>query len=88
MKVEFRDSFAKDLKSVKDKGLLKCVKDAIESVEKANSLSEIQNLKKLKGGGNFYRLRVGDFRIGISFKNDVVIFVRFIDRKDIYKHFP
>ena len=88
MNVEFKDSFAKDLKSVKDKGLLQCVKGVIESVDKANSLSEIQNLKKLKGSGNFYRLRVGDFRIGISFKNDIVIFVRFLYRKDIYKRFP
>ena len=88
MKVEFKDSFAKDLKRVKDNAFLKYVKDVIESVEKAHSLSEIQNLKKLKGGGNFYRLRAGDFRIGISFKNDAVIFVRILDRKDIYKHFP
>ena len=88
MKAEFKDSFAKDLKSVKDKGLLKSVKDVIESVEKANSLSEIQNLKKLASGNNFYRLRVGNFRIGILLKNDTVIFVRFLNRKDIYKYFP
>jgi mRNA-degrading endonuclease YafQ of YafQ-DinJ toxin-antitoxin module len=49
MKVEFKDSFAKDLRSVKEKGLLNSVKDIIESVEKADSLSEIQNLKKLSG---------------------------------------
>jgi mRNA interferase RelE/StbE len=88
VKVEFKDSFAKDLKSLKDKGLLKSVKDAIESVEKAGSLSEIQNLKKLKGGGNFYRFRIGDFHIGIAYKNNIVFFVRFMDRKDIYKYFP
>lgn len=88
MKVEFKDSFAKDLRSLKDKGLLKCVKDVVESVEKADSLSEIQNLKKLKGGSNFYRLRVGDFRISIAFQNDIVFFVRFLNRKDMYKYFP
>lgn len=88
MKVEFKESFARDIKGLKDKGLLKSVKDIIESVEKANSLPEIQNLKKLKGSGNFYRLRVGDFRVGIAFKNDIVYFVRFMDRKDIYKYFP
>lgn len=87
MKTEFKDSFAKDLKSVKDKGLLKRVKELIESIEQANSLSDIPNLKKLKGGGNFYRLRIGDYRIGISFAN-VVVFVRFLDRKDVYKYFP
>lgn len=88
MKVEFKNSFAKDLKDIKDKGLLKRVKDFIEAVEKADSLVGTPNLKKLKGGGNYFRLRVGDYRVGISLENDTVIFVRFQDRKDIYKYFP
>jgi mRNA interferase RelE/StbE len=88
VKVEFKESFAKDIKRINDKGLTKCIKEIIESIEKANSLSDIKNLKKLKDSGNFYRLRVGDFRIGISFKNNTVILVRFLDRKDIYKLFP
>ena len=88
MKVEFRESFAKDLKAIKEKVLLKRVKDLIEAVEKADSLVDTPNLKKLKGGGNYFRLRVGDYRVGISLENDTVIFVRFLNRKDIYKYFP
>ena len=88
MKVDFRDSFAKDLKGVKEKGLLKRVREVIETVEKAGSLGELPNLKKLKGGGNFFRIKVGDYRIGIALENDIVIFVRFLNRKDIYRYFP
>jgi mRNA interferase RelE/StbE len=88
VKVDFRDSFAKDLKGVKEKGLLSRVREVIEAVEKANSLAELPNLKKLKGGGNYFRVRVGDYRIGIALENDTIIFVRFLNRKDIYKHFP
>ncbi len=88
MKVEFRQSFAKDLKSVTDKGLLKRVKDVIEAVEKADSFTDISNLKKLKGGGNYFRLRVGDYRVGVSLENETVLFVRFLNRRDIYKYFP
>lgn len=88
MKVEFKESFAKDLKGVKDKGLLKRVKELIEAVEKVDSLIDMPNLKKLKGGGNYFRLRVGDYRVGISLENETVIFVRFLNRKDIYKYFP
>ena len=88
MKVEFKESFAKDLKGVKDKGLLKRVKELVEAVEAAASLVDTPNLKKLKGGGNYFRLRVGDYRVGISLENDTVIFVRFLNRKDIYKYFP
>ena len=88
MKVEFRESFAKDLKGVKDKNLLKRAKETIEAIEKADSLVEMSNLKKLKGSGNYFRLRIGDYRIGIALENDTVIFVRFLNRKDIYKYFP
>jgi mRNA interferase RelE/StbE len=88
LKVDFRDSFAKDLKGVREKGLLKRVREIIEAVEKADSLGELPNLKKLKGGGNYFRLRVGDYRVGIALENDTIIFVRFLNRKNIYKYFP
>jgi mRNA interferase RelE/StbE len=88
VRVEFRDSFAKDLKGVKEKGLLQRVKEVIEAIEKANSLAELSNLKKLKGGGNYFRVRIGDYRVGIALEGDTLIFVRFLNRKDIYKYFP
>jgi mRNA interferase RelE/StbE len=88
VKVEFKESFAKDLKGVKEKALLHRVKEIIEFIEKANSLAEISNLKKLKGGGNYFRVRVGDYRVGIALENDTIIFVRILNRKDIYKYFP
>jgi mRNA interferase RelE/StbE len=88
VKVGFRQSFAKDLEGVKDKSLLRRVQAAIEAVEKAESLGRITGLKKLKGGGNYYRLRIGDFRIGMAVEGDKIIFVRFINRKDVYRYFP
>jgi hypothetical protein len=53
VKVYFRDSFAKDLKGVKDTSLLKRVKGVIEAIELADSLAALPNLKKLKGDKNF-----------------------------------
>jgi mRNA interferase RelE/StbE len=88
MKVEFRDSFVKDLKGIKDKVVLKKLKEIIESLEKVHSLLDIPNLKKLKGQENYFRLRTGDYRLGLVLKNDAIILVRFLNRKDIYKYFP
>jgi mRNA interferase RelE/StbE len=88
VKLEFRESFAKDLKGVKDKSLLNRIKESIEAIEKANSLVGMSNVKQLKGGGNYFRLRIGDYRLGIALENDSVVFVRFLNRKDIYKYFP
>ena len=40
------------------------------------------------GGIIRYRLKLGDYRIGLALENDIVVFVRFLDRKDIHKYFP
>jgi mRNA interferase RelE/StbE len=88
VKVEFKESFAKDLKAVKDGGLLKRVGETIEAVEKADSLAGLPNLKKLKGGGNYFRLRLGDYRLGLALNDDTVTFIRLLNRKDIYRYFP
>jgi len=67
---------------------LKRVREIIEEVERAKSPSEISNLKKLKGRGDYYRIRVGEYRVGIALAGETFVFVRFLNRKDIYKYFP
>lgn len=66
MKTEFRSSFQKDLANIKNKEILQKVKVVIETVEAAQTLTEIANLKKLKVKGHFYRIRIGDYRIGVK----------------------
>ncbi|MEM7795094.1 MAG: type II toxin-antitoxin system RelE/ParE family toxin [Cyanobacteria bacterium P01_C01_bin.118] len=88
MKTEFRKSFAKDLKKIKDKSLLTKLKSAIEAVEAADTLSSISNLKKLKAEGDYYRIRVGDYRIGLMLNAGSFIFIRCLHRREIYRYFP
>jgi mRNA interferase RelE/StbE len=86
--VRFKESFVKDLRNIKDKGLLARARELIELVEQAQHLGQVANLKKLRGGGNYYRIRVGDYRIGLTVEDAAVTFVRFLHRKDIYRYFP
>ena len=88
MKVDFKKSFTKDLKKIKEKGLLQLLKAAIQEIEQAPSLQIVSNLKQLKGGGGYFRVRIGDHRIGLKLDGDTVIFVRFLHRKEIYRYFP
>ena len=88
MNVQFRASFSKDLRSIKNKNLLGRIRETIEYIEKAKKLSDIANLKKLKGGSIYYRIRVGEYRIGLTIEDDTVVFVRFLNRKEIYRYFP
>ena len=88
MKVDFKKSFLKDLKKLKNKPLQNSIYNCIVQVESAASISEIKNIKKLAGFEVHYRIRVGDYRIGLKLENDIVNFVVFEHRKDIYKTFP
>ena len=88
MNVQFRDSFSKDLRNIKNKDLLDRIREAIEHIENTQNPHDITNLKKLKGGSNYYRIRVGEFRIGLTIENDTVAFVRCLNRKEIYRYFP
>ena len=88
MTSEFRASFARDLRMIRDADLLARIQAAIEAVEQAGRIQDIPNLIKIQGGGSFYRLRVGDYRLGLSVVNNIVAFVRCLNRSEIYKNFP
>jgi len=88
LKVEFNESFLKDLKAVKDKSVLAKVKATIENAEQSESLDSITHLKKMRGSREYFRIRIGDFRVGLMLEGDTLVFIRFLNRKDIYRYFP
>ena len=88
MNVFFRKSFQKDLLKLRDSRLNELVGRLIQMVEKAQTLSDLPNLKKLKGHKTFYRIRSGEYRIGLQINSEGITFVTVGHRKDIYKNFP
>jgi mRNA interferase RelE/StbE len=88
LNTEFKESFLRDLRTIRDRALLERIKEVIERVEQAPKVQDLANLKKLKGERNHYRFRVGDYRIGLKIEGSLVTFVRILNRKDIYKYFP
>ena len=70
MKLLFKDSFAKDLKGIKDRALLSRIEWAIESGANASDLREVPGIRRLRETGNYYRIRVGDYRIGLIADKD------------------
>ena len=88
MKVVFEASFARDLKKIREKLILERVEQAISDVKCSDTLQDIKAFSKLSGHDTCYRIRVGDYRIGIEVSGDEIIFVRILHRKDIYRYFP
>lgn len=88
MKTGFKKSFLKELKKLKNKNLKSAINECIIQVESAENITQIKNLKKLAGYDIYYRIRIGDYRIGIKHEKEIVYFVVFEHRKDIYRGFP
>ncbi|MDZ4148986.1 MAG: plasmid stabilization protein [Flavobacteriaceae bacterium] len=88
MKVLYLKSFLKDIQNLKDDVLKEKVLDVINEIKNAQTLVEISNIKKLKGHTEAYRLRIGKYRLGFYYNENVVEFARFAKREDIYKLFP
>jgi mRNA interferase RelE/StbE len=101
MEIIYEQKFLKDIKKIKDGRFLKPIQSKVEEVERIvndhkdnGEVPDIPGLIKLQGYDDYYRIRVGDYRFGISIEitlgevEDVFRFVRCLHRKDIYRYFP
>jgi len=89
MIIEFDKSFEKSLDKIRDKSLFPRIEKTILNIENANSLSVVSNIKKVSGFQDYYRIRIGDYRLGFErIGANTVRFIIIAHRKDIYKLFP
>lgn len=89
MIIEFDKSFVKSLDNVNVVSVNKKIEKIILAIEACKAVQHISHIKKLSGFTHFYRIRIGDYRIGLELINDQTIrFIVIAHRKGIYKHFP
>jgi mRNA interferase RelE/StbE len=89
VKVLIDKSFDKDIDRIKDKKILKRLRILISEMEKAETIKDLPSLKKIEGHRYFYRVKMGDYRLGLEVpSSNEVSLVRFLHRKDIYRYFP
>ena len=88
MQIEITRKFQKQIDDCKDKRIKLKVLGIIQAVIMSEHMNGFTNLKKLTGYKNSFRIRLGNYRIGILIDNKTVIFAAFDHRSDIYKYFP
>lgn len=89
MKTEYLPSFTKDLKKLKKTFTYSEIKKLVfQTIPDCQNVTEIKSLKKIKGHKNAYRIRVGDYRIGVFIQKETVTFSRVLHRRDVYRYFP
>ncbi len=89
MKVVFLKIFKEDIGKFKDEKLKAELKQVIIDIKNAKNLQNIENLNKIKGYYSMtYRVKIGEYRLGLYFQNNVVYLTRFVKKEDVYKVFP
>lgn len=89
MKFRVERSFDRDVDRIKDKKVLRKLRTLISMMEKADTIHEITHIKKIEGYESYYRMKVGDYRLGMEMvSNKEAVLIRFLHRKDIYRYFP
>jgi mRNA interferase RelE/StbE len=89
MIVIFDRSFSKSLDKLSDKQIKARLIALITSMEKAKSINELAAVKPMKGHTGFFRIRIGDYRVGFELtKNSEILLILVAHRKEIYKRFP
>ncbi len=88
MNVRIDKTFEKDVIKIKNNDVLNKIAKSIVNVQSTANLKDIKSIKKLKGTRDQYRIRIGEYRLGIIISKGVVIFIRCFHRKDIYHCFP
>ncbi|HEV7231842.1 MAG TPA: type II toxin-antitoxin system RelE/ParE family toxin, partial [Bacteroidia bacterium] len=66
----------------------KLLAEIIQEIQSAGKLTDIIHVKKLQGTKNCFRIRIGDYRLGMIVNGQKVELIRLLHRKEIYRYFP
>lgn len=88
MKVKYLKSFEKDVDNIQNKKIKEQLYNVIQNLKIINNPADIANIKKLSKGTIYYRIRIAQYRLGLSIEGDLITLIRFLHRKDIYNKFP
>jgi len=89
MKIDYEKRFLKELFKLKDKKVKEEVeKFVFNELPLFNSLSDAQKIEKMSGYKEYYKVRFGNYRVGIKKENELIVIKTIKHRREIYKFFP
>ncbi|MBS3809985.1 MAG: type II toxin-antitoxin system RelE/ParE family toxin [Desulfobacterales bacterium] len=89
MKVLYSKRFSKDLDHIATgRKIKKRLLQLINQIKQIESLAELENVRKIQGYDEYFRIRLGDYRLGVKITDNGLEMLRFLHRKDIYRRFP
>ena len=89
MKVESTKAFDKQILKLRDNTIKKRLLGVIETIENVELIDDLPNVKAMVGFQGYYRIRIGDYRLGFSIEKKTVWLLYFGKRdENTYRDFP
>jgi len=89
MKLLYGKRFSKDLDAIRHEAKVKKkLLELIEQIKETDSLANLKSVRKIEGYQNYFRIKVGNYRLGIKLTKKRIELIRFLHRKEIYRRFP
>lgn len=87
MEIKYSKKFLKELSSIEVQYRKKAENIVFNDIYEFNPF-DLGIIEKLTGYKNKYKIRIGQYRIGITIDDDILYLERIIHRSKIYKVFP
>ena len=88
MRVVTRSSFSRDLRKIRDRKVRDKVEKFLDEACEASSLTHMANVLPMTDHEGYFRVRVGDYRVGPYLDGETLEIVRVLPRRDFYRVFP
>ena len=89
MNISYGLRFSKDLDAIhNEQNVRKKLLSIINQIKETDSLKKLAGVRKIEGYSDYFRIKLGDYRLGFKYKNNKIELLRFLHRKDIYRRFP
>lgn len=88
MIVEYSKQSLKDLSVIPSKSRIQIEKFVFEELPACANITESKKIESMKGYSTFFKIRFGNYRVGVQKEGNRFIVKRILHRKEIYRYFP
>lgn len=85
----YKKTFLKNLTRIPKDNQQRIATMVFERIPESREIFSDFDVVKIKGYPDYYRIRIGNYRIGCKITSpDTIVFYRVVSREEIYKVFP
>jgi mRNA interferase RelE/StbE len=88
MEVRYSKKFLKQLAGIPSDSRSKIETFVFSDIVTVNSIAELGKVEKMQGYDGFYKVRFGQYRLGLVIENGIITVKTVMHRKEIYNFFP